>query len=178
VAPAKGTVTQVNIKLGEQATAMTPVIKLLDVDSLHTEAQVSEADISSVQVGQVIDNTFDALGPDKHYQSKVLTVNPASTLVSGVVNYKVTGSLDEIPGIKPGMTSNMTILVAEKPAVIVAPSASVINQNGKKFVRVVSDPKTKAYSQIEVATGLEADGGDVEIVSGLTEGQEVVTFIK
>lgn len=178
VAPASGTVTQVNIKLGEQATAMTAVVKLLDVDSLHTEAQVSEADIALVQVGQTIDNTFDALGPDQHFESKVLTVNPASTLVSGVVNYKVTGSLEKIPGIKPGMTSNMTILVAQKPAVLVAPSSSVINQNGKKFVRVVNDPKTKTFSQVEVMVGLEGDGGNVEIVSGLTEGQEVVTFIK
>ncbi len=95
-----------------------------------------------------------------------------------MVNYKVTGSLEKIPGIKPGMTSNMTILVAQKPAVLVAPSSSVINQNGKKFVRVVNDPKTKTFSQVEVVVGLEGDGGDVEIVSGLTEGQEVVTFIK
>ncbi|MFZ2523241.1 MAG: HlyD family efflux transporter periplasmic adaptor subunit, partial [Minisyncoccia bacterium] len=166
------------IKLGEQATAMSPVIKLLDVSNLYTEAQVSEADIASIKIGQEIDNTFDALGPDRHYKSKVLTVNPASTLVSGVVNYKVTGSLENIPEVKPGMTSNMTILVAEKTSVLVSPSSSIINQNGKKFVRVVNDSKAKTYDQVEVTTGLEADGGDVEIISGLSEGQEVVTFIK
>lgn len=178
VAPARGTITQVSVKLGEQATAMSPVIKLLDVGNLHTEAQVSEADIASVQVGQMIDNTFDALGPDKHFQSKVLTVNPASTLVSGVVNYKVTGSLENIPEVKPGMTSNMTILVASSTKVLVTPSSSIIYQNGKKFVRVVDDTKTKTFHQVEVVTGLEADGGDVEVLSGLTAGQEVVTFIK
>ncbi len=177
-APQKGTITQVNIKLGEQATAMSPVIKLLDVSELHTEAQVSEADIASVLVGQTIDNTFDALGPDRHYQSKVLTVNPASTLVSGVVNYKITGSLENIPDIKPGMTSNMTILVSEKTGVIVAPSSAVINKDGKKIVRVVNDPKNKTFTETEVTVGLEADGGDVEILSGLNGGEEVVTFIK
>lgn len=178
VAPAKGTVTQVNIKLGEQATAMSPAIKLLDVGNLYTEAQVSEADIASVEVGQSIDNTFDALGPDRHFTSKVLTVNPASTLVSGVVNYKVTGSLENIPEVKPGMTSNMTILVAEKKGVLVTPSSAVISREGGKFVRVVKDPKTKTYEEVSVTIGLEADGGDVEIVSGLTVGQEVVTFVK
>lgn len=178
VAPAKGTITQVNIKLGEQATVMTPVIKLLDVSNLHTEAQVSEADIAYVSVGQDIDNTFDALGPDRHFTSKVLTVNPASTLVSGVVNYKVTGSLENIPAIKPGMTSNMTILVSEKKGVLVVPASSIINQNNKKIVRVITDPSTKEYTQREVTVGLEADGGDVEIISGLSDGEEVVTFIK
>lgn len=178
VAPAKGTITQVNIKLGEQATAMSPVIKLLDVGNLYTEAQVSEADIASVKVGQIIDNTFDALGPDRHFESKVLTVNPAATLVSGVVNYKVTGSLENIPEVKPGMTSNMTILVAERKGVMVAPSSAVISHNGQKFVRVINDPKSKTYNEVSVQVGLEADGGDIEIISGLLQDQEVVTFVK
>lgn len=178
VAPESGTITQINIKLGEQATAMKEVIKLLNIGELHTEAQVSEADIASVAVGQTIDNTFDALGPDKHFESKVLTVNPASTLVSGVVNYKITGSLENIKEVRPGMTSNMTILVAEKKGALVAPSSSIINQDGKKFVRIIDDPKTKTYHQVEVTAGLEADGGEVEILSGLKEGDLVVTYVK
>jgi multidrug efflux pump subunit AcrA (membrane-fusion protein) len=98
--------------------------------------------------------------------------------VSGVVNYKVTGSLENIPEVRPGMTSNMTILVTERKGVLVVPTSSVINKDSKKFIRIVDDPKTKTYHEIEVQTGLEADGGLVEIVSGLTEGQEVVTYIK
>lgn len=178
VAPASGTITQIDIKLGEQATAMKEVIKLLNVSELHTEAQVSEADIASVVVGQEVDNTFDALGPDQHFKGKVLTVNPASTLVSGVVNYKVTGSLDNVPGIKPGMTSNMTILVAEKKGVLVVPSSAVINRNGSKVVRAVDDLKKKTYHEVSVTTGLEADGGEVEILSGVSEGGSVVTYLK
>lgn len=177
-APTSGTITHIDIKIGELATASKEVMRLLNVKDLYAEASVSEADIASVVVGQTIDNTFDALGPDKHFQSKVLTVNPASTVVSGVVNYKVTGSLNSISGIKPGMTANMTILVNEKKGVLVAPNASVINRDGKKFVRVIDDPKTKTYHEVEVKTDLEADGGLVEIVSGLSVGQEIVTYIK
>jgi HlyD family secretion protein len=177
-APTSGTITQIDIKLGELAQASKEVMKLLNVDELYAEAAVSEADIASVMVGQTIDNTFDSLGPDKHFESKVLTVNPASTVVSGVVNYKVTGSLEKIPGVKPGMTANMTIKVDEKKGVLVAPSGAIINKNGKKLVRVIDDPKTKTYHEVEVTTGLEADGGLVELVSGLAEGQEIVTYIK
>ncbi len=178
VAPVSGTITQVDIRLGEQAVALKQAIKLLNIAELHTEAQVSEADIALLSVGQEIDNTFDALGPDKHYKSKILTINPASTLVSGVVNYKITGSLENIPEVKPGMTSNMTILVAEKKNVLVAPSSAVINKDGKKVVRIITDPKKKTYSEVEVKTGLEGDGGDVEILSGLSPSQEVVTYVK
>ena len=176
-APASGTITQVDVKLGEQAQALKEVMILQNVSELHAEADVSEADIASVAVGQSIDNTFDALGPNQHFTSKVLTVNPASTVISGVVDYKVTGSLDNIPGVKPGMTDNMTILVASTTALAV-PSSSIVNQNGGQFVKVVIDPKKLTYTSVAVQTGLEADGGLTEIKSGLTEGQEIITYMK
>jgi multidrug resistance efflux pump len=177
-APIDGTITQVDIKIGEQAQALKEVMKIQNVAQLHTEALVSEADIAYVEVGQTIDNTFDALGPDKHFTSTVLTVNPASTVISGVVNYKVTGSLENIPGVKPGMTANMVIRVAEKADALVIPSSAIVNKNNTKVVRVITDPKKKTYSEVTVTTGLEADGGLTEITSGLTEGQEVVTYMK
>ncbi len=177
-APTDGTVTVVDIKLGELATAGKEVIKLLNVGELHTEALVSEADIAALTVGQDIDMTFDALGPDQHFTGKILTVNPASTVVSGVVNYKVTGNLENIPGIKPGMTANMTILIAEKKNILVAPNSAIINKDGKKFIRIIDDPKAKTYHEREVTTALEADGGLTEITSGLSVGEEVVTYLK
>ncbi len=177
-APADGTITQVDIKIGELASGTKEVIKLLNVGELHTEALISEADIASVSVGQSIDNTFDALGPDKHFTTTVLTVNPASTVVSGVVNYKVTGSLEKIFEIKPGMTANMTIKVAEKKNILVVPRSAIINKNGKRIVRVINDSKKKTYDEVEVQTGLEADGGLTEIISGLSQGQEIITYLK
>lgn len=178
VAPASGTITQVDIKIGEQAVAGKEVMKLLNINELHAEALVSESDIASVTVGQSIDNTFDGLGPDQHFTTTVLTVNPASIVTSGVVNYKVTGSLEKIPGVKPGMTDNMTIMVAQKKAVLAVPSSAVVNKNGGHFVKVVDDPKAKTYHEASVQIGLEADGGLTEITSGLSEGQSIVTYIK
>jgi RND family efflux transporter MFP subunit len=177
-APANGTITQVDVKLGEQAQALKEVMILQDVGELHTEADVSEADIASVSVGQSIDNTFDALGPDQHFTSKVLTVNPASIVISGVVDYKVTGSLSNIPNIKPGMTANMTILVASTTQALSVPSSAIVNKDGKQYVKVITDQKKNTYTSVEVKTGLEADGGLTEILSGLTEGQAIVTYIK
>jgi HlyD family secretion protein len=177
-APINGTITQVDIKIGEQAVASKEVMKLLNVTDLHAEALVSESDIASVAVGQSIDNTFDALGPDQHFTTTVLTVNPASTIVSGVVNYKVTGSLEKIPGVKPGMTDNMTIMVAQKKGVLAVPSSAVVNKNNGRFVKIIDDIKKKTYHEVSVQTGLEADGGLTEITSGLSVGQDIVTYIK
>jgi HlyD family secretion protein len=178
MAPESGTITQVDVKVGEQATAMKEAIMLQDIGNLHAEAAVSEANIASLQVGQEIDYTFDALSPDQHFTGKVLTINPASTVISGVVNYLVKGSFDNVPNIKPGMTANMTILVAKKDNVLSVPSTAVINKNNKYYVRVVDDSQKKTYHEVEVKTGLQADGGLVEIVSGLSDGQSIITYMK
>lgn len=177
-APANGTITSVDIKVGELASALKEAMVLQDVGSLHVEANISEANVASLKPGQSVDLTFDALGPDRHFKGSLQTINPASTVISGVVNYKVTASMDNIPEIKPGETSNMTILVDQKSAVLAIPSRAVISQNGKQYVRVIDNTKTKTYYQVEITTGLQADAGLVEITSGLSEGQEIVTFIK
>jgi HlyD family secretion protein len=178
IAPADGTITQVDIKVGELATAQKEVLILQNVSNLHAEANVSEANIASLQPGQSVDYTFDALGPDRHFNGAVLTVNPASTVISGVVDYLVKAGLPNIPEIKPGMTANMTILVAQKDNVLSVPQQAIVSQNGSQYVRVIDDQKKLTYHQVQVQTGLSADGGLVEITSGLNEGQQVVTFIK
>ncbi len=177
-APEAGTITQVDTKVGEQANVSQEVIILQDVSNLHAEADVSEANIATLQIGQPIDYTFDALGPDQHFTGKVLTINPASTVISGVVDYLVKGSLDNIPNIKPGMTANMTILVAQKNNALAVPSTAIINNNNKQYVRVIDNDHSKTYHEVQVQTGLQADGGLVEITSGLKDGQEIVTYMK
>jgi len=177
-APMSGTITEVNKKVGEQATSMEKVMVLQDIGNLHTEANVSEANIASVQVGQDVDYTFDALGPDLHFVGKILTINPASTVISGVVDYKVKASLDNIPDIKPGMTANMTILIAKKEGVLAVPSTAIINKSNGKFVRVIDDPKKMTYHEVQVQTGMQADGGMVEIISGLNENDQIVIYLK
>jgi HlyD family secretion protein len=178
LAPASGTITQVDIKVGEQAVASQEVMILQNINDLHAEADVSEANIASLQIGQPIDYTFDALGPDQHFAGKVLTINPASIVISGVVDYLVKGSLDNIPNIKPGMTANMTILVAKKDNALAVPSTAIINNNNNQYVRVIDDSKNLTYHQVQVQTGLQADGGLVEITSGLSDHTEIVTYVK
>ena len=177
-APTDSPITLVDVKVGELATALKEVFILQDVGSLHVEANVSEANIAQLKSDQAVDITFDALGADRHFIGKLQTVNPGATVVSGVVNYKITASMDNIPGIKPGMTANMTILVDQKEKVLAVPLRGVISRDDKKFVRVIDDPKKKTYHEVEIKTGMEADGGLVEITEGLKEGQEIVTFVK
>lgn len=176
-APANGTITTIDVKVGEQAAVAKTAIVLQDVENLHLEANISEANIASIKIDQEVELTFDALGADRKFKGRVQLIDPASTVVSGVVNYKVTASVEKLPEIKPGMTANMTVGVGSKDNVLAVPSRAVVGHDGKKFVRVITDSKKKTYKEVEVTTGMEADGGLVEIITGLEAGQEIVSFI-
>ncbi|MBP9711425.1 MAG: efflux RND transporter periplasmic adaptor subunit [Candidatus Pacebacteria bacterium] len=178
-APTNGTVTKVDIKLGELAQAQNNVMVIQNVSDLYLEANINEANITSIIPDAHVDLTFDAFGSDKVFTGKVLRVDPSSTLISGVVNYKVTASIDSTPELRPGMTANMTILVSAKENIISVPSRAVLtDKSGKKTIRLVTNPKTKEWEQVEVTTGMEGDGGQVEITSGLNTGDEFVVLIK
>ena len=176
-APSSGTITKVEIKPGELAGALATAIVLQDIENLYLEANISEANISGIKIGQSVEVMFDALGTDKIYTATVQSVDPSSTVISGIVNYLMKASISRTSEVLPGMTANMRVLVEEKPGVLTVPQRAVLTRNGDKFVRVVVDAKTKQYEEREVKIGMFADGGLAVIVSGLEEGQEVVTFI-
>lgn len=178
-APTSGTITKVDIKLGELAQALKEVMILQDVDNLYLEANINEANINSIKLGAEVDITFDAFGTEQVFKGNILKVDPASTLISGVVNYKVTASINDAPDLRPGMTANMTILVDSKDGVLVVPSRSIItDKTGRKIIRFITNTKTKTYTEVEVSTGMEGDGGLTEITEGLEDGDEIVLLIK
>ena len=76
------------------------------------------------------------------------------------------------------MTANVRIITEERPNVIVIPLRAVIRDNGKTFVRVVTNAERGEFEARDVTIGLRGDEGQTEILSGLTEGVEVITFIQ
>ncbi|MEI6660149.1 MAG: efflux RND transporter periplasmic adaptor subunit [bacterium] len=179
-APADGTITRVDLKLGELASAQKEAMVLQDVSNIYLESNINEANISSISLGMPIDITYDAFGTDKIFHGTVSQIDPSSTLISGVVNYKVTANIEATKDLRPGMTANMTIKVKEKDHVLAVPDRAVLidSTTNKKTVRVVNNTKTKTFTEVPVTTGLEGDGGIVEITSGISEGDEFVVLIK
>jgi HlyD family secretion protein len=173
-APAKGTITAIEVDAGEAASPTKPSITLKDLENLYVEANIAEANIGEIKLDQDVRLTFDALGSDRVFAGKVAQIDPASTLVSGIVNYKIKASVEKIEEIKPGMTANLTIVTNFKANVLSVPESAVIEQDGKKVVRVVTNSKTKDYVERLVTTGIRGDGGMIEITSGLEAGQEII----
>ncbi len=178
-APVDGTITQIDIKIGELTQAQKSAIVLQDVSNIYLETNINEANITSLAVGMPVDITYDSFGTDKIFKGSITKIDPSSTLVSGVVNYKVTASTEQTTDLRPGMTANMTIKVKEKDNVLTIPSRSIItDDNGVRTVRIITNTRTKKFKSVPVKTGLEGDGGVVEVLSGLSVGDEYVILIK
>lgn len=178
-APLDGTITSIDIKSGELASALKEVIVLQDVSNIYIEANINEANIASISLGMPIDITYDAFGSDQIFNGTITKIDPASTLISGVVNYKVTASVDQSVNLRPGMTANMTIKVAEKNHILAVPSRAILtDSSGNKTIRIITDTRTKKFKEVKVTTGLEGDGGLVEVTSGLIPNEEFVVLIK
>lgn len=178
-APLDGTITSIDVKQGELTSALKEVIILQDVSNIYLEANINEANIASITLGMPVDITYDAFGSDKIFKGTITKIDPSSTLVSGVVNYKITVSVDQGVDLRPGMTANMTIMVKEKKHVLTVPSRAILTgKDGQKTLRIVSDSKTKKFKEEVVSTGLEGDGSLIEVTSGLMENDEFIVLIK
>lgn len=178
-APAGGVIAKINNNPGEVVSSVQAFV-MLDSDGLNVKALVSEADIAKIQKNESVKMTFDALDISSEFTGNVLEVSPAETVVQGVIYYEVK-VLIQNPSeqIKPGMTANLTIQTKTKVDVLVVPVRAIQYEGNQAYVQVFKKDSS-GKDQLEkrnVTAGVQGDE-NVEIVSGLNEGEQVVTFTK
>ena len=170
VAPANGVITAIEKEEGEIASAKQTIISIIGSSYFQIEANVSETEIAKVSLNDGVEMTLDALGPDEKFSGQVIKIDPAETVVSGVIYYKVTSVFDvNDERIKSGMTVNLDIQTDKKENVLYLPYYVIKERNGYKYVQVLEDGQIK---EREIKTGLEGETR-VEIIEGLTEGEQV-----
>ena len=162
-------ISQVNIKIGELTDANKPAVSVINAAAYDIEADIPETDIGKIKLLDKVKITYDAFPEEKFQEGKVAQIDPAEKTVEGVIYYKVTVSPDALDSrLKSGMTANLEIIVQEKDDVLVIPQRAVIEKDGQKTVKILSG---KNLRQITVTVGLKSNEGEIEIVSGLKEGE-------
>jgi RND family efflux transporter MFP subunit len=174
-APADGTITKVDIKIGEVSTPQKEVIVLEDVENLYLEANVGEGSVTTIALGQSVDVSYDAL-PNQSFSASISSIDPSATVDGTVINYKIKALISDIANIRPGMTANMSIVTAEIPDVLVLPKRSVSDSPEGQFVNLIIREKRGKYKTQKtiVTTGTRGDGDIIEIKSGLKGGDKVL----
>src|ERR1700758_4846103 len=109
------------------ASLQAPVIFQIanDLAKMQIDSNVAEADVGVVEVGQEVDFTVDAF-PTRTFHGKVVQVRNAPITVQNVVTYDtVIGVNNPDLKLKPGMTANVSIIVAQKDNVLQIKNAAL-----------------------------------------------------
>ena len=192
-APVDGIVISRKVDQGQTlaATMTTPVLFTIaqDITKMNISASVSEADIGQVRIGQPVDFTVDAF-PDEVFHGTVTQVRKAPTTTQNVVTYETIITVDN-PEQKlfPGMTADVSILVAERDHVLKIPNTALRYAPPEGATFEQTPPAKLERSQrlvyasasggvklrpVIIKAGI-TDGVDTEILEGVTEGTPVVT---
>jgi HlyD family secretion protein len=200
--PIDGTVISRSVDVGQTVAASlsAPVIFTIanDLTKMQIDTNVAEADVGVIEKGQNVDFTVDAF-PNRTFHGQVVQVRNAPTTVQNVVTYDtVIGVNNKDLKLKPGMTANVSIIVAHKdsalkisnaalrfhppdeaPAVASSGASPHRRANrGQAGPRVVEKSvyllRSAQPTPVKIKTGI-SDGIYTEVTDGLKEGDEVVT---
>lgn len=168
--PIDAKITQVNAKRGE-TTPSGALIKLLSLEPFQIKVDIYEQDIVNVKIGDSVKINLVAF-PKQTFSGKVLSIDPGEKIVDNVVYYQTTIDFPLQPSlIRSGMTADIVIQTNKKENVLRAPKNAVENIDGQDTVQVVNNGKIENR---QITVGME--GNDFyEIVSGLSEGEEIIT---
>jgi HlyD family secretion protein len=187
--PIDGVVLSKSVEEGQTVAASfnTPELFTIaqDLTDMRVIADIDEADIGGVKEGQRVTFTVDAF-PDDRFEGAVTQVRQQATTSSNVVTYEVVISApNQDLKLKPGLTANVTIFTLEKNDVLAVPAKALrfmpneaLLQKGQTIADVEAPTKvwtmegsTFQAHKVEVGT---TNGMLTEIVSGISEGQEVL----
>ncbi len=127
--PVDGVVISRNVDVGQTVAAslQAPIIFQIanDLTKMQIDSNVAEADVGAVEVGQDVDFTVDAF-PSRTFHGKVVQVRNAPITVQNVVTYDTVIGVDNKDlKLKPGMTANVSIIIAHKDNVLELKNAAL-----------------------------------------------------
>jgi HlyD family secretion protein len=200
--PVDGEVISRSVDVGQTVAAslQAPVIFTIanDLTKMQIDTNVAEADVGVVAVGQTVDFTVDAF-PARTFHGNIVQVRNAPITVQNVVTYDtVIGVSNADLKLKPGMTANVSIMIAHKDDVLQIKNAALRyrpadgaatppqakgtpspgghggagrERKNERTVYVLSGGRPEP---VLIKTGI-SDGAVTEVLEGLKEGDRVVT---
>ena len=203
-APISGTVTQLNVELGENVipgTLNNPGTILMivaDLSRMQIECEVDEADIASVRKGQRVAVEVEALS-GRQFRGSVMDIGYAAASdregfprEDATVSYAVDILImDSVDILKPGMTANVQIVTEEVKDVLIVPLQAVVVRPVGQFSGMQTDGSSEdldgdgemegvfVYDNgvarlLPVKTGVTGEDY-IQITGGLQEGQQVIS---
>ena len=168
-APIDGVISERFVRLGNTLAVSEPVFRITSFDPLVAYLHVPEREYRHIAEGQPVGIDIDAL--------QGLRVIASVTRVSPIVDpetgtFKITIEIsDDQRRIKPGMFGRISIVYDQHVNVLQIPRSAILEEDGETTVFVVVDDKAIR----KVVQTAYSDGGMMEITSGLSDDDRVIT---
>ncbi len=175
--PVNGVVISRNVDVGQTVAASLQAPTLFTIAKDLTQMQVhtnfSEADIGRIEKGQEASFTVDAY-PERTFRGRVSEIRNAPTIVQNVVTYDVVIQVDNKDlKLKPGMTANVSVMIAHKEGVLRIPNAAL--RYRPEFAKTTINDgvvKEEKRSQRREASGERGTGGQKRENRQSEQGEE------
>ena len=173
-APFDGVIRTVGADEGDEVSAETIVLEVVDTSAMRISASVDEIDVLSISRGDSVRVTMDAL-PGRELDGTITSIGGAGASNQGVVTFPViiTVTLPEGLSLPAGLSATAEVVVQEVTDVLLVPSQAISGSLLQPTVRVRSGGKTEA---VPVELGASDDFW-VVVTSGLNEGDVIVMTV-
>jgi RND family efflux transporter MFP subunit len=170
VSPVNGFISRRSADPGAFVGQNAPVVEVVDIGRVRLVANIVERDLQHIQTGDDTRVEVDAY-PGEVFSGRIARVAPVLDPATRTAPIEV-----EIPNpgfrLKPGMYARVSITTEDRKEALVVPSDAVIDLGGRRGVFVAADDDTVRFRPVTV--GIE-EQAQIEILSGLAEGERVVT---
>ncbi len=166
-APSEGTVTAVDFAVGDIVAAGTTIAQITVDSDVRARFGIDPSLARSVRVGDTIRITPTSGGTT--FATRIVAVDPVVDPVTRLAS--VFAQVSASTEIAPGEPLKGEIVISSRPSALTVPQTALMDDAGQKYVYTVVSGKAK---RVDVTTGA-LDSGNVEILSGLKSGDQVVT---
>ena len=169
-APVAGVVTEKSVEAGDVVSTNARLFAIADISTLVVRLGVSELDVVELEEGDPVRINLDAY-PDRELRGRIRRVFPSGDPTTRLVPVEVQLDPTSATHARPGFLARATFALATHDGVLLVPQSAIVGAQGNEAVFIVNDGQAVRRT---VETGLTSLG-QVEIRSGLQEGEQIVT---
>ncbi len=158
-----------DVSVGEFVNSGQALVTVVRLDPIEVDFSLPETQLAQVAVGQKIEIGFDAFR-ERRFTGEVVAVDPVINPTSR--SARVRARIANTDGmLRPGLSARLALNVGEPRSALLLPEQALLQAGDVRFVYTIKDGKAK---KVIVQTGRRLPG-EIEIVSGLMEGDQVIT---
>lgn len=169
--PVKGVVIEKNVYEGHMVQAGVPLYKIADLSRVWVDVDIYEYELPWIQQGMKASMQLSYI-PGKRFEGKVIFVYPYLSAKTRTARLRLVFDNPDLQ-LKPDMYANIFLESRLPGESLVIPQEAIIDSGVRKIVFVALGKGR--FEPREVLTGVEVGGGKYQILSGLEEGEQIVT---